>query len=103
MVVNLEDSDKLYAYNLYIAKVAHYLGITKTRLIFENAIENLQDNDMVQVGLRYAQLERKMGEIDRARAIYMHISQNSDPRDDDQKLWKMWEDFEIHHGNVDSF
>jgi pre-mRNA-splicing factor SYF1 len=64
-----------------------------------------------------------MGEIDRARAIYMHISQNSDPRDDDQKLWKvkkneknklffkcfilfnkkMWEDFEIHHGNVDSF
>ena len=30
-----------------------------------------------------------MGEIDRARAIYMHISQNSDPRDDDQKLWKV--------------
>lgn len=30
--------------------------------------------------LRYAQLETKLGEIDRARAIYSHGSQMSDPR-----------------------
>lgn len=29
------------SYNIYIAKVALYLGITKTRPVFESAIENL--------------------------------------------------------------
>ena len=30
--------------------------------------------------MRFADLERKLGEIDRARAIYMHASQLADPR-----------------------
>lgn len=30
-----------FSYNIYIAKVALYLGITKTRPVFESAIENL--------------------------------------------------------------
>lgn len=30
--------------------------------------------------VRFADLERKLGEIDRARAIYMHASQLADPR-----------------------
>lgn len=30
--------------------------------------------------VRFADLERKLGEIDRARAIYMHASQMADPR-----------------------
>ena len=30
--------------------------------------------------IRFAELERKLGEIDRARAVYMHASQMSDPR-----------------------
>ena len=30
--------------------------------------------------VRFAELERKLGEIDRARALYMHASQIADPR-----------------------
>ena len=30
--------------------------------------------------MRYAQLEMKLGEIDRARSLYSHGSQFSDPR-----------------------
>lgn len=41
------------------------------------------------MGLRFAELERKFGEIDRARSIYTHICQFSDPRYDDQDLWKV--------------
>jgi len=50
MVFNVEYKDKLEAYyfityyisyNIYISKVAVYLGITKTRPVFESAIENL--------------------------------------------------------------
>ena len=32
------------------------------------------------MSLNYAELETKLGEIDRARAIYSHGSQMSDPR-----------------------
>lgn len=30
--------------------------------------------------MRYAEMERKLGEIDRARAIYVHCSQICDPK-----------------------
>lgn len=42
--------------------------------------------------LRFANLERKLGEIDRARAIYAHASQFCDPRIDTD-FWKEWYDF----------
>jgi pre-mRNA-splicing factor SYF1 len=44
---------------------------------------------LIEMGLRFAELERKFGEIDRARSIYTHICQFSDPRYDDQDLWKV--------------
>ena len=34
MVFNVEYKDKMQAYNIYIAKVGTYLGITKTRAVF---------------------------------------------------------------------
>ena len=83
------------------------------------------------MGLRFAALERKFGEIDRARAIFIHISQFADPRGDVLRLWtvmipneflmvttscyfkmnslifvfewKVWEDFEKNHGNIDTY
>ena len=72
---------------------------------------------MIKVGLRYARLEKRLGEIDRARGIYGHISQYSDPQDDALGLWKVtrifvqivtlgnqeWEQFEIQHGNEDTY
>jgi len=48
--------------------------VTKTRPIFENALQNFEEEEMVKLGLRFAALERKFGEIDRARAIFIHIS-----------------------------
>ena len=35
MVFNVDYKDKMEAYNIYIAKVGTYLGITKTRAVFE--------------------------------------------------------------------
>lgn len=52
--------------------------------------------------LRFAQLERKLGEIDRARAIYAHASQFCDPRVD-PKFWAEWNAFEIETGSEDTF
>ena len=70
MVREIPKCEQLHAYNLYIAKVAKYLGVTKTRPVFEKAISILEEADLVSIGIRYAELERKLGEIDRTRAIY---------------------------------
>lgn len=52
--------------------------------------------------IKYAELERGLGEIDRARAIYIHASQLADPRSDGD-FWSKWNDFEVQHGNEDTF
>ncbi|CAG0892204.1 unnamed protein product [Cyprideis torosa] len=53
------------------------------------------------MGLRFADLERKLGEIDRARAIYAHCSEMCDPRVT-AEFWQTWKDFEVKHGNEDT-
>jgi pre-mRNA-splicing factor SYF1 len=67
-------------FNIYIQKAAALYGVTKTRPIFESAMEILSDSDARQMGMRFSELETKLGEIDRARAIYAHTSQICDPR-----------------------
>merc|ERR1712051_387077 len=51
--------------------------------------------------LRFSDMETKLGEIDRARAIYGHCSQMCDPRVN-AKFWNTWKDFEVRHGNEDT-
>merc|ERR1711874_694538 len=43
----------------------------------------------------------KLGEVDRARAIYSHCSQMCDPRVT-ADFWQNWKDFEVKHGNEDT-
>lgn len=52
--------------------------------------------------LKFAEMERRLGEIDRARAIYGHGSQFCDPRTT-PSFWAKWETFEVQHGNEDTF
>ncbi len=77
------------------------------REIYETAIEEqeeggLSDEDCRKMCLRYAALERRLGEIDRARAIYVHASSLADPRTE-PGFWADWNDFEVKHGNEDTF
>lgn len=87
---------------IYIAKVAANYGLPATRPVYEKALEVLPNRQAAQMCLRFAALERKMGEIDRARAIYAHASQFCDPRVD-PKFWTEWHDFEIDTGSEDTF
>ena len=71
----------LQMFNVYIKRCGEMQGITATREIYEKAIESLEEERAVRdMCLRYADLERKLGEIDRARAVYSHCSQMCDPR-----------------------
>ena len=44
----------------------------------------------------------QVGEIDRARAIYVHAASLSDPRVD-EAFWTEWKDFEVAYGNEDTY
>ncbi|KAM5572086.1 hypothetical protein ABKV19_012250 [Rosa sericea] len=95
--------EKLSMYEIYIARAAEIFGIPKTREIYEQAIESgLPDKDVKTMCLKYAELEKSLGEIDRARGVYVFASQFSDPRSD-AELWNKWHEFEVQHGNEDTF
>ncbi|KAG2493464.1 hypothetical protein HYH03_008281 [Edaphochlamys debaryana] len=93
--------------DVYVSRASDFFGIAKVREIYESAIEaepphELGDDDVREVCLRYAALETKLGEIDRARAIYVHGSSMSHP-DKAADFWAAWRQFEVKHGNEDTF
>lgn len=89
-------------FTIYIAKATANFGLPATRPIYERALEVLPNRQTAQMCLRFAGLERKMGEIDRARAIYAHASQFCDPRVE-PNFWTEWNSFEIETGSEDTF
>jgi pre-mRNA-splicing factor SYF1 len=88
-------------FNVYIRKAAEIYGVTNTRSIYEKAIDVLPDDQAREMCLRFADLERKLGEIDRARSLYAHCSQICDPRTT-AEFWQTWKEFEVRHGNEDT-
>ncbi|KAF8321100.1 spliceosome complex protein [Clavulina sp. PMI_390] len=98
----VEDRDKFEMYTIYIAKATENYGLPATRSIYERALEVLPNRQTALMCMRFAALERKLGEIDRARAIYAHASQFCDPRVD-PKFWAEWNSFEIETGSEDTF
>lgn len=96
-------SEKLSMYEIYIARATEIFGVPKTREIYEQAIQSgLPDKDVKTMCMKYAELEKSLGEIDRARVIFTYASQIADPRTDDE-FWNRWHEFEVQHGNEDTF
>ena len=96
------EKDKYRVFLRYIRKAEEFYGVTRTREIYERAVEVLPDHQVKDICLRFAEMERQLGEIDRARAVFVHASQFCDPRTV-VTFWKQWHDFEIAHGNEDTF
>ncbi|CAG9759678.1 unnamed protein product [Ceutorhynchus assimilis] len=91
----------LEIFNIYIKKASSIYGIPKTRQIYEKAISVLPEKDIRDVCLRFADMETKLGEIDRARGVYSHCSQICDPRITGE-FWQTWKEFEVKHGNEET-
>ncbi|KAF4778157.1 pre-mRNA-splicing factor SYF1 [Colletotrichum scovillei] len=96
------DEDRADMFNFYITKSASNFGLPSTRPIYEKAVSTLPDNEARDMCLKFADMEKRLGEIDRARAIYGHASQFCDPRTS-PAFWTKWESFEVQHGNEDTF
>ena len=97
------DAEKFTAYQLYIAKTTKYLGVTATRYVYQEAIAELEDNQATaQLCLDFAKMESSLQEVDRARGILVYGSQMADPRRNPE-YWAAWHDFEVAHGNEETF
>jgi pre-mRNA-splicing factor SYF1 len=106
-VKKVPQDQRMAIYDVYLARASEFFGIGKVREIYESAIEaeppaGLSDEDTRAICVRYAALERRLGEIDRARAILVHASSLSDPRAV-PGFWAEWNDFEVKHGNEETF
>jgi pre-mRNA-splicing factor SYF1 len=113
-------SDKLEVLDIYVKRAMDFFGVGKVRSIYEKIIDDdgddddntydakkkkknrLDDNSTKIVCVKYAELEVSLGEIDRARALYTHASQFSNPAQDGT-FWGQWNDFEVKNGNEDTF
>lgn len=99
----VQDGEKLEVYELYLNRAMEFFGVGKVREIFEMAIDSSLPNAAVKaLCLKYAVLEKRLGEIDRARSLYVHSSQFADPTAD-PAFWLTWNEFEVKHGNEDTF
>lgn len=85
-----------------VHQTAEYFGITKTRPIFAEAMENVPDSEVLTLGLRCAEMETSLMEFDRARAIFEHTSQYADPSQE-KEFWNQWRTFEVNHGDEETF
>ena len=91
-------------YVVYIARVTARFGLTKAREVYEEAIRNVSDTHVVTLALAYARLERRLGEVDRARAVYVFASQWADAATaGGARLWREWDEFEVESGNEETY
>mmetsp|Transcript_50121 Transcript_50121/g.145340 ORF Transcript_50121/g.145340 Transcript_50121/m.145340 type:complete len:976 (-) Transcript_50121:41-2968(-) len=98
----VEEKDMFEMYSILLRKTAELFGQTRTREIYDQAIEALPHARIKDACVKYAKMETLLGEVDRARAIYVHASQFCDPRKEED-FWKVWRGFEVQHGNEDTF
>jgi pre-mRNA-splicing factor SYF1 len=96
-------SDRYELYLVWIARCTALLGLLKTREIYELALKKLPDAHIPRISIKFAAMETKLGEIDRARVIYVYAGQFSDPRIDFYNFWALWSDFEVDYGSQESY
>lgn len=101
--IKLVDKEHLYElFLVYIHKVEEYFGAPRTRELFERAIDTLPETQVKDMCMRFATMETKLGEIERARAIYVHASSFCDPATH-VLFWKNWQEWETTHGTQETY
>ncbi|KAJ2384144.1 pre-mRNA-splicing factor syf1, partial [Coemansia sp. RSA 2603] len=94
-------AQRLESWRFYAAKTAELVGLPATRAVYEEAVAQLPDAQALLAAVDFAHAERRMGEIDRARALFAYAAQLAS--DDSAAVWPAWHAFEVQHGSEDSF
>ncbi|SBS88767.1 pre-mRNA-splicing factor SYF1, putative [Plasmodium ovale] len=98
----LEETDKIKFYKVFISKVSKSYGVHKARESFEEAIQTLRDDDAREICLLYIDMECKLNEYERVRALYIYTAQFTNPATF-PNFYQDWREFEALHGNEHTF
>ncbi|KJP88707.1 hypothetical protein AK88_01588 [Plasmodium fragile] len=98
----LPEPDKIKFYKLFISKVSKSYGVHKAREAFEEAIQTLKDDDAREICLLYIDMEYKLNEYQRVRALYIYTAQFTNPSVH-VSFYQDWREFEALHGNEHTF
>jgi len=97
-----DDNSRYSLFLAYISKAEESFGAPRTREIYARAIEVLPEKQVPDMCMRFADLETKLGELERARAIFAHAANFCDPKKH-VLFWQKWQEWETAHGNEESF
>ena len=95
-------ANRLDSYRLYIQKIVAAYGLERTRSVYESAIAILDDNSCRMLCIEFAETEKRLGDLDRARTIFQHGCQFANPKREPD-YWIKWKSFEESHGNEETF
>ena len=100
---HLPADQRLEVYDAYVAKAMEFFGVDKVRAVFvaPPTTRSLPRDAAKTLTTRFAEFERKLGELDRARALYAHASQFANPLVD-VDFWSTWHPT-ARHGSEDTF
>ncbi|ODQ58199.1 hypothetical protein WICANDRAFT_34359 [Wickerhamomyces anomalus NRRL Y-366-8] len=94
--------DKPEVLNVLIAKTIEHSGLTSTRPILTRAIDELPLKYAIAFVIRFADIEIKLNEFERARELLKYGALQQSPIKN-TKLWEFWSDFEVAHGNKETY
>nr|XP_051204028.1 uncharacterized protein LOC127317512 [Lolium perenne] len=96
--------DRLGVYEVYVAWATELYGVLNARDVYCQAISGggLPDKDATTMCVRFADLEIGLGEVARARALYVYAASFTGP-EVHPEFWKRWNDFEVLHGDESTF
>lgn len=97
------EEEQLDVFRAYVKKAQKFFGVVKVREVYARGVARLPDKFVAPLCLQFAAMEAKLGEFERARAIYAHASQFCDPRRHEADFWQVWHAFEVAHGSEHSF
>jgi len=88
--------------SVWISSSCRFLGVSKTRDIYEFAIKKYNNIVSADWCIRYATMEMKLQETERARQIFYHGSSFINPKTNID-FWDSYEKFEMSFGTKDTF
>jgi pre-mRNA-splicing factor SYF1 len=106
-IYDVSKTTRLSIYKIFIQKTYLYSGIPGLREAYEIAIKSteagfLEKDDAMELCFYYADFECLIGELERARTVYINASKFI-TQNNEKGFWKHWSKFEIKYGNEESF
>ena len=100
--------ERVQLFYMALSESVRLLGASASRKIFDEAIETFtslkSEKLVIEFCLQYAAVESQIGEIERGRRLFHHAAQFANPKNSDLAyMWDKWRDFELEHGNEETY